>query len=60
VTGNSEAVWVGGDGTSSVPDYEAGCPVHPGDSFEFRNVRLYDIWLAVTTDGDKVTWIAYE
>ena len=60
VTGNTEAVWVGGENTSADPDYEAGVDLHPGDSYPFKNVKLYDILLAVTIDGDKVTWIAYE
>jgi hypothetical protein len=61
VTGNDEAVWVGFEGTSAVPDYEAGLPLHPGDSWQVPKspCRLCDLWLAVTTDGDKVTWIAF-
>lgn len=60
VTGNTEAVWIGGEGTSADPDREAGVDLHPGDSYAFPSVRLFDVWLAVTTDGDKVTWIGYE
>ena len=61
VTGNDDAVWVGFEGTSAVPDYEAGLALHPGDSWVVPKTpcRLCDLWLAATTDGDKVTWIAY-
>ncbi len=60
VTGNTHAVWIGGMDTSADPDREAGTPLYPGDSYAFPGVRLFDVWLAVTTDGDKVTWIGYE
>ena len=59
VTGNTEAVWIGLEGTSADPGFEAGTDLHPGDSIRFENTSLYDIFLAFTTDGDKVTWIAY-
>ena len=61
VTGNTQAVWVGFEGTSAVPDYEAGLALHPGDSWQVPKspCRLCDLWLAATTDGDKVTWIAF-
>ncbi len=60
VRGNTNAVWVGGQDTSAIVDYEAGVDLKPGDSYPFMGVRLYDIWMAAITDRDRVTWIAYQ
>jgi len=57
LSGNSGTIWVGPSGTNATPDNEAGVPLAAGDSYRFGSVDLHDIFLAVDTDGDGLTWI---
>jgi len=64
-TTNTSPVWVGFEGTDSRPGEVAGKMLDGSgtEQFErehsFRGVRLYDLWISGSTDGDGVTYNAY-
>jgi len=59
VTGNTSAVWLGDENMTADEDHQAGVYLVPGDSYEFTDTQLTEVYLAAITDGDKVTWMAY-
>ena len=57
-SGNSGTVYVGFHGTNAGAN-AAGCPLAAGDAYSFTGgVDLVDIYVAGTTDGDRLTWNA--